>query len=228
MLLTAILIDGAFCLKRLKACYPNENLNDAENVATLIHDMAWRHINNQNEKNKEHHYHLCRIFFYDCAPLSKGVHTPILKLSIDFSKTETSKFRKALHEALTKKRKIALRLGETASSSSWQLHETTLKALLKREKQWADLTDDDFRYDIKQKGVDMRIGLDISSMALKKQVHQMILISGDSDFVPAAKLSRREGVDFILDPMWTQNIPDKLSEHVDGIQSVCSKPIKKS
>ncbi len=47
----------------------------------------------------------------------------------------------------------------------------------------------------------MRIGLDIASLAYKKQIDQIILIAGDSDFVPAAKLARREGIDFILDPM---------------------------
>lgn len=46
----------------------------------------------------------------------------------------------------------------------------------------------------------------------------MILISGDSDFVPAAKLARREGIDFILDPMGASISPD-LSEHIDGIRS---------
>lgn len=44
-----------------------------------------------------------------------------------------------------------------------------------------------FAIDVKQKGVDMRIGIDISSLAFKKQVDRIILISGDSDFVPAAK-----------------------------------------
>lgn len=42
----------------------------------------------------------------------------------------------------------------------------------------------------KQKGVDMKIGLDIASLAYKKQLDQIILISGDSDFVPVAKLAR--------------------------------------
>ena len=44
----------------------------------------------------------------------------------------------------------------------------------------------------------MKIGLDIASMAYKKQVDQIILISGDSDFVSAAKLARREGIDLYL------------------------------
>lgn len=74
------------------------------------------------------------------------------------------------------------------------------------------------RLGMRQKGVDMRIGLDIASMTLKHQVDTLILVTGDSDFVPAAKLARREGVDFLLDPM-EQSISADLNEHVDGIVS---------
>ena len=45
-----------------------------------------------------------------------------------------------------------------------------------------------------------------------------ILIAGDSDFVPAAKLARREGIDFLLDPMWNP-IKPHLFEHIDGLHS---------
>ncbi len=62
----------------------------------------------------------------------------------------------------------------------------------------------------------MKIGIDIASLAYKKLVDQIILVSGDSDFVPAAKLARREGIDFILAPM-EATIKDELYEHVDGI-----------
>ena len=71
---------------------------------------------------------------------------------------------------------------------------------------------------IEQKGVDMRIGLDIASLAYKKQVDQIVLISGDSDFVSAAKLARREGIDFILDPLGAPVKPD-LFEHIDGLRT---------
>lgn len=74
----------------------------------------------------------------------------------------------------------------------------------------------------RQKGVDMRIGIDITTLSLKKQVTQIVLIAGDSDFVPAAKLARREGVDFILDPIH-KNIPDKLNEHIDGLRTTYFK-----
>ena len=55
-------------------------------------------------------------------------------------------------------------------------------------------------------------------MAYKKQVNQIVLIAGDSDFIPAAKLARREGIDFVLDPLG-QHIKDELNEHIDGIRS---------
>ncbi len=75
----------------------------------------------------------------------------------------------------------------------------------------------------------MRIGLDIASMTLKRQVDTIILVTGDSDFVPAAKLARREGVEFLLDPLW-QRVSEELTEHVDGVLSVfqSSPPARKS
>ena len=39
----------------------------------------------------------------------------------------------------------------------------------------------------------MRVGLDIASLTLKKQVEVIVLVTGDSDFVPAMKFARREG-----------------------------------
>ena len=84
------------------------------------------------------------------------------------------------------------------------------------------LTEADFSLSISQKGVDMRIGVDISSLAYKKQVERIILISGDSDFVPAAKQARREGIDFILDPMRAP-IKEDLYEHIDGIRTKVPK-----
>lgn len=82
------------------------------------------------------------------------------------------------------------------------------------------------RLDLRQKGVDMRIGLDIASITLKRLASTIILVAGDADFVPAAKLARREGVQFILDPLW-QSVANDLFEHIDGLQTVLKKPGKK-
>lgn len=63
----------------------------------------------------------------------------------------------------------------------------------------------------------MKIGVDIASLSYKKQVDQIILIAGDSDFVPASKLARREGINFVLDSLG-KKIRNDLFEHIDGLQ----------
>ena len=78
---------------------------------------------------------------------------------------------------------------------------------------------------VQQKGVDMKIGIDISSLSFKKQVDRIVLISGDSDFVPAAKQARREGIDFMLDSM-RQKVKDDLFEHIDGMRTYVPKENK--
>ena len=41
---------------------------------------------------------------------------------------------------------------------------------------------------IQQKGVDMRLGLDIAALTLKAHVGAIVLVAGDSDFVPAIEI----------------------------------------
>lgn len=106
---------------------------------------------------------------------------------------------------------------------SGRLNLKKIKALLKHKISLDDLTENDVRVDVRQKGVDMRIGVDVTSLTLKGQVDQIVLMAGDADFVPAAKIARREGIDFILDPMW-QTIPAGLHEHIDGLRTTCPKP----
>ena len=52
--------------------------------------------------------------------------------------------------------------------------------------------------------------------------------ANDADFMPAAKPTRHEGIDFILDdfilaPMRQDMAPDR-HEPIDGLQSVCPRP----
>ncbi len=87
---------------------------------------------------------------------------------------------------------------------------------------WRALSENHMRLSLRQKGVDMRLGIDIASITLKKQADTLILVTGDSDFVPAAKLARREGSEVILDPLW-QSVNPELHEHIDGLYSVLGK-----
>ncbi len=168
-------------------------------------------------------YDLYRIFYYDCLPYDKKQHNPVTGRSIDFSKTDQYHFQLEFFEELKKKRKIALRLGVLEDRKRWIIKPARTKELLTKSISIDDLTEDDVQFDFNQKRVDIKIGLDIASMTLKNQVEQIVLVSGDSDFVPAAKLARREGVDFLLDPMWNP-IKPHLFEHIDGLSSKIKRP----
>ncbi|WP_243771841.1 NYN domain-containing protein [Burkholderia sp. D-99] len=148
------------------------------------------------------------------------MHNPISKKAVDFGKSPEAAFRLELHEHLRGMRKVALRLGHLSAFAQWAIKPNKVADLLAGRIEMKDITPEDVTVDVRQKGVDMRIGVDVSSLAFKKQVDQIVLIAGDADFVPAAKQARREGIDFILDPMW-QRIPPNLNEHIDGLRSTC-------
>lgn len=217
---TAVLIDGGFFIKRLRKLSP-ELCTTAKDMAKAAHDYALRVLELQNDKN-ERKRELYRIFFYDCPPLTKKIRNPITQKEEDLSQSPTALFRNELHDILRGKRKVALRLGKIADYGAWQIKPRILNKLLRGEIAVSSLTEQDVAYQMTQKGVDMKLGLDISSLAHGGQVDQIILIAGDSDFVPAAKLARRSGIDFILDPMWG-NINADLREHIDGVISAGKK-----
>lgn len=226
---TAILIDGAFFIKRFRRIEPHNAFNPAR-AADFAFRSALSHLvegagkpENGNSRAPKRKHELYRIFFYDCPPLDKKLQNPINKKAVDFSKSQEALFRLELHNLLREKRKVALRLGHLSSETPWTIKPATIEDLLKGRISFAEIKETDVVPNVRQKGVDMRIGIDISSLSIKKQVDQIVLIAGDADFVPAAKLARREGVDFVLDPMW-QSIPQGLNEHIDGLRSTCARP----
>jgi uncharacterized LabA/DUF88 family protein len=217
---TAVFVDAGFFLKRFPKVYRSKDGRDPLVVARTLHEMALGHLTQRDGVERRDLY---RIFVYDGPPLMKKAEFPVSHNAIDFSQTDTAKFRLAFHAELKCLRKVALRLGRLQDTKSWRLKAPVLRDLLKGDRPFETLTDTDFVYDVRQKGTDMRIGLDMASVAYKKQVDQLVLVSADADFVPAAKLARREGIDFILDPMWASIAPD-LHEHVDGLRSTCPRP----
>ena len=60
----------------------------------------------------------------------------------------------------------------------------------------------------------MRIGLDIAALTLKKIAQIIVLVSGDSDFVPAMKFARREGAQLYLVTLG-HGVRDSMLDHAD-------------
>jgi len=215
---TAILVDGGFYRRRAQIMIGEKS---AEERAKELDNYCRRHL---SEKNQEKH-ELYRIFYYDCPPMDKKVYHPFLKKQVDFSKSELNVWMTQFLDELKKHRKFALRLGKLADAQAcYTLRPQVVKKICNGKVTFNDLKEGDFMIDVDQKGVDMKIGLDIASMAYKKQVDQIVLISGDSDFVSAAKLARREGIDFVLDPLGAP-IKDDLFEHIDGLRTCDSQYI---
>lgn len=201
------MIDGWFMRKRiydLKSFY-----YDGDN----IRKYCLRHLRPKDNDT------LYRIFYYDTAPLEKKGNNPITNAPIDFSQTTIAKEQYKLLESIKRTPNFALRLGKTAwRDNGWILNQDKLKALVAKKITVDDLSGTDVTPLIEQKAVDMKMGLDIASIATKRVAEKLIIISGDADIVPALKLARTEGMIVGLDPLKNPISPE-LSEHVDFISS---------
>jgi uncharacterized LabA/DUF88 family protein len=163
--------------------------------------------------------YLYRIFYYDTEPLLKKGHNPISKKAIDFSKTPVAIEQQRLFESIKKTPNFALRLGKTVwKNNEWVLDPEKFKSLVQKEISINDLSENDVRPLIEQKAVDMKIGLDIALIAMKRIADLLVIITGDADIVPALKFARREGMQVCLDPL-RNPIQPELSEHVDFVDS---------
>lgn len=110
---------------------------------------------------------------------------------------------------------VALRMGETRlSPHQWKLKPGVQRQIIQTPRQ---LNDNDFVLDIGQKGVDIRIGMDMARLALQEMVRAVIVVTGDSDFIPAFSFVRREGVKVILDTMGHHNTRADLKAHADTV-----------
>ena len=222
---TAVLVDGGFFIKRYWSLCPEKKNAPPSKVVRALYAGVLQDLRlaNKNTPRRE----LYRILFYDCKPIDKRLQNPVTGKGFNTVSSPEAQFRLTFHEELKRQRKVALRLGHLGKEAYWIIKPAQTKRLLSGKLSITDLTESDVKYDVRQKGVDMKIGLDIASLAYKRSVDQIILIAGDADFVPAAKLARREGIDFVLDPMWNP-IDSNLHEHIDGLVSSWPRPNKNS
>lgn len=158
---------------------------------------------------------LLRIYFYDAPPLGGTERVPISRKPYDFKAHPTSALNKRLQDTLAQSPDVALRRGELAFRG-WRVRREVLAEL---ERAPRLLQGEDFVPEIEQKGVDLRLGLDMAVLAIKRIVDVAVLVTGDADLVPAMKLARREGLRVYLDPMGNPVRPS-LTEHADFVLRV--------
>lgn len=205
----AILLDAGFLKKNLGS--PN-NPVDSSHIVKFVSVIRKLPVLQD--------FRLHRVYYYDAEPFSLSKPKPLTGgkakgQTVNFAATDLAKRNSAILDALKKEPFFALRLGETVFRG-WSVKPQKLDP--SRTMLQVEITEKDIIPTINQKGVDMRIGLDIASLSLKKQVDAIVLVSADSDFIPALKFARREGVQvFVLSLGW--NIKPDLYAHTDMLIS---------
>jgi uncharacterized LabA/DUF88 family protein len=111
---------------------------------------------------------------------------------------------------------FALRMGETMTHD-WKIGSSAMRSLTKGEAR--RLRASDLVPNTSQKGVDLRIGLDIVRLSLRRFVDTIVVATGDSDLVPAFRLARREGIRIYLDHM-NHNVRRELKADTDAMLDV--------
>jgi len=201
----AILLDGGFVTKKLA-----EQLKAIPTAADVV---------NLCEKLKASpllvDYELLRIYYYDAPPSTEAIRQPITGDQVQLGTTTRARTAQSLYDQLELTDSFALRMGETRISPHiWKIKPNVARALARAPR---PLTDNDFALDIGQKGVDIRIGLDMARLALRDTVRAVVVVTGDSDFVPAFKFVRREGVKVMLSTMGHKPARRELKAHSDFV-----------
>ena len=152
---------------------------------------------------------LHRVYWYDAPPLNTRVPKPLRGGHVNFAATPLGRSNAALLKELCELPHVSVRRGDLAFRG-WKIRQGKLGA----RDPCVTLTADDLEPSVHQKGVDMRLGLDIAALTLKAHVGVIVLIAGDSDFVPAMKFARREGVQIFLVTLG-HSVRADMREHSD-------------
>lgn len=196
----AILMDGGFVKKKIKQ--RTGNFPTVADIRAEIERIAQHPAVRARE--------LLRVYFYDAPPASGGMTNPIDQSKISLDSHPDHPKNVSLHQLLEVEPNFALRMGESAIHG-WTIGNAALSSMAKKPR---PLAPKDMVPNIEQKGVDLRIGLDIARLALREMVSDIVVVTGDSDLIPAFKFARREGCRVYLDHMG-HGVKRELKVHAD-------------
>jgi uncharacterized LabA/DUF88 family protein len=126
---------------------------------------------------------LCAFFTYDCEPFVGELTYPVSKQKQPFGQTSSLLHDLALKDLFAVRRGILKFRGFTVKSN----HQPSNPP-----------RDSDFVPTFEQKGVDMRIGLDMALFCANRSVDLVALMTNDTDCIPAMKYVRRAGIQVAL------------------------------
>lgn len=198
------MLDGGFVKKRL-----------AEKVRSFPSlDSVIEFVGQSLDQEALARARLLRIYWYDADPFGEKRRNPIDGKRTNFATTPEAERNRALMRVLELETDVAVRRGELLFRG-WRVHAAAMWELAKDPPRKLRTTD--LEPVFMQKGVDMRIGLDIASLALKRLVNAVVLVTADADMVPAMKFVRREGLRVYLHTMGALDRRRELMVHADHV-----------
>jgi uncharacterized LabA/DUF88 family protein len=148
---------------------------------------------------------LLRVLYYDCAPFEGKVKLPVSGKEHTFAGSDHW-------------------LRQLAAKNLFAVRRGVLKFRGFKPKKipiaTEALEDEDFTPDFEQKGVDMRIGLDMANFSMERSVDRIVLVSGDTDCLPAMKHCRIAGLQIILISFPKQKVAPELVWHSDFVRPI--------
>jgi len=144
-----------------------------------------------------------RILYYDCPPYEGEAIQPVSGTKRAFTGSD-----KWLHE-LSHKDLFAVRVG-VLKFRGFVLKQSKIPFT-----PTVPLMDSDFEARFEQKGVDMRIGLDMATLSATRSIDVIALVTNDTDCIPAMKHARRAGLQVALIAVPGYNPAPELLAHSD-------------
>ncbi|MDP1915744.1 MAG: NYN domain-containing protein [Myxococcales bacterium] len=186
-----LLVDGGYMRAQARKANPPRVFD-----AALVTALANRCVDPATEE-------LHRVLYYDCPEYSGTVQLPISRAPHKFAGTD------ALLRDLAARDHFAVREG-SLRFRGWDRKRVPGQAVPA-----APPTDADFKPKFVQKGIDMRIGLDIATYAASDRIDRLGLVTADTDLVPALKHARRAGLQVTVYELPGQRLHRDLIEHAD-------------
>lgn len=214
----AILVDGEWFRRKLDSALKGQLSYGV--TADVMYRNALLGLDASSEE-------LFRLFYYDCPPYDGTETNPIDQSQLNFKAESKFRARTRFLSEMKEKDFVALRLG-IAKKRGWTLTESYIKQTIAGQNSNPPQPSKppvakDVFLNFEQKGVDMRIGIDVATLSLKRIVERIVLISGDTDMIPAMKLARREGVQVVLVEIG-KPVHSSLDEDADLVRIITPIP----
>lgn len=204
----AVLMEGGFVREKLRG---KKQGPAGEDLRALI-DRIREHSRLVEET-------LFRVYFYDVHPAASRLVNPLDHSNWDLGGSQMYRANTRFLEEAGCLDYVSLRMGETVVDG-WKVGDRASQGM-RREKR--EMTGKDLLPNIKPRGMELRLGMDVASLACQNRVDTLVVVTASGHFLPALKMARSEGLQVWLAPLG-HDLKNELRIHSDGVLDLTPPP----